>query len=79
MTAYCRKHRKFENIVGYSKDDPILECGTIKQRTSHDDRIEKCQVDVDRFVVSQSVFKGISIEDARELLISDLLKMSYAN
>jgi hypothetical protein len=79
MTAYCRKHKMFENIIGYSKDDPILACGLVKRRTVHDDRIAKCQVDVDRFVVSQSVFMGISIEDARENLISDLLKISYAN
>ncbi len=79
MTVFCRKHRRFEKIVGYHKDDPILECGTTKHRTNHDDRLERCQADVDRFVTSQSLLNGISIEDARELLISDLLKLSYAN
>jgi len=79
MITFCRKHQQFEKIIGYDRDDPILECGTIKKRTIFDDRLARCKQDIDKFLISQSIFFGISVEDARDNLITDLLKNSYAN
>ena len=78
MITFCRKHQQFEKIIGYDRDDPILECGIIKKRTILDDRLTKCKQDIDKFLISQSVCFGISVEDARDNLITDLLRGSYA-
>jgi hypothetical protein len=77
MKVFCRTHRKLEEVVGWDKDDPILSCGEIKRRTLTDDSIERCRATIDRFITTSSIVNGISEQQAREKLISDLLRMSY--
>lgn len=77
MKVYCREHQRLEKVIGWNKDDPIMECGCVKRRTDTDDNIEKCRENVNRFITTSSIIDGISEQQARERLISDLLRLSY--
>jgi hypothetical protein len=63
MIVFCRKHRKFERVVGFSRDDPVLSCGEVKERTCVDDRVMECRKAIDRFLVCRSLVTGREVSE----------------
>lgn len=69
MRTFCRKHMRFEEIIGYNKDNPILSCGTEKVRTLTDDRIDECRKAIKGYLTCRSISKGEHIEVTEDELL----------
>jgi hypothetical protein len=59
---YCRKHHKFEKVIGYHRDDPILQCGIIKQ-CSKNNCLEQCKEHLERFFICHLIDTNKSMQD----------------
>ena len=70
MMIYCREHKRFERVVRFEYDNPVLECGAIKTRSSHDDKIDQCRQAIERYINLRALAQGCRPEEAREELIS---------
>ena len=70
MKAYCRIHKRFEEITGYERDNPILACGAVKLPN---DRIDACREAIEKFVLVHALTNGISLEQSRQNLIRSLI------
>lgn len=60
-------------MVGYHRDDPELSCGHIKRRTDGDDKVEKCNIDIERALAEEAKLRGVSVEQAKEDLLNSLI------
>jgi len=69
MRTFCRKHQRFEEIIGYNKDNPILSCGTEKERTSVDDRIDQCRQAIKGYLTCRSISIGAHLEVTEDELL----------
>ena len=70
MMIFCRKHKKFEKVVGFQHDNPVLECGMIKSRTKRDDEVDQCRQAIERYVNLRALAVGCNPEEARNELVS---------
>jgi len=69
MKTFCRKHMRFENIVGFNKDNPVLACGIEKERTTVDDRVDKCRQAIQGYLTCRSISTGAKLDVTEDELL----------
>jgi len=73
MTITCIICKKPMKIVGWAKDDPILECGHIAHALSPEEIAKKACIETENTILQLMKERGYTREQAEEFLIYDSL------
>ena len=64
-----------EDVIGFNRDDPILECGVIKTNEA-DSKILKYRDNVEKCILTWAIEYNMTIEEATEAVVQYILALS---
>jgi hypothetical protein len=72
---FCRECGDHREIIEYTRDDPILSCGHIKQRVQQDDQVHAAQQEIERILIEDAKTRQMTVEQVRTEFTNSLLEI----